>query len=251
MVLVGWAMDRLTGPRPGTLATGFPQSSAREWVAQLYPLFALLLLVVIAASVLHFWTGIEVAGAVMSLVPVIAAIWVMVQDRPAGEGAVTRVTRWAMRFTTEELPGYRGQIVLLFMAAFIGSLGAFALVPIVRHLGIDLTQVPPLVLLVGLVWLVLLTGQIGMNPILSVSLIVPLLPAPELLGLPPAALVVAITGGWALSGTTSPFTASVLLVAAFAKVPARYAGLRWSGVFSLVMGTIISAWAVLIALRWV
>lgn len=64
----------------------------------------------------------------------------------------------------------------------------------------------------ALVWVIPLTGQLGMNPILSVSLMIPLLPTPAAMGVSPTTVVTAITGGKrALSGVTSPFTASVLL----------------------------------------
>lgn len=108
-------------------------------------------------------------------------------------------------------------------------------------------MLPPLLIVVAMVWLVPLAGQLGMNPILSVSLIVPLLPSPAAMGIHPAALVAAITGGWAISGTTSPFTASVLLVGSYGGVPAREAGLRWNGPYALLMGCTISVWVLILA----
>jgi len=92
-----------------------------------------------------------------------------------------------------------------------------------------------------------LTGQLGMNPILAVSLMVPLLPAPQDMGLPPAALVAAITGGWALSSATSPFTASVLISASLGGVTPQRAGIGWNGAYTLVTGAILSAWVLLLA----
>ena len=86
-----------------------------------------------------------------------------------------------------------------------------------------------------------------MNPILSVSLMVPLLPTPEAMGLSPTVVVAAITGGWALSGVTSPFTASVLMAGSLGKVPARQAGLIWNGAYAAVMGVVLSLWVLLLA----
>src|SRR5690606_25671409 len=113
---------------------------------------------------------------------------------------------------------------------------------------LDLGAVPPLAIAIAMVWLVPLTGQLGMNPILSVSLIVPMLPSPAEMGVHPAVLVAAITGGWAISGTTSPFTASVLLVGSYGEVPPRQAGLRWNGAYAIVVGLMISAWVLVLGL---
>lgn len=114
--------------------------------------------------------------------------------------------------------------------------------------GVDLSAVPALAVLIPLIWLIVLAGQIGMNPILAVSLIIPLLPAPAAMGVSPSAVVAAITAGWALSGATSPFTASVLLLGALGKVSPRRAGLVWNGPYILIVGAILSLWVTLLAL---
>jgi hypothetical protein len=85
-----------------------------------------------------------------------------------------------------------------------------------------------------------------MNPILAVSLLVPILPSPEVMGISPTALVIAITSGWALSGATSPFTASVMLAASLGGVSPFRAGLGWNGIYILVAGMALTTWALLL-----
>lgn len=247
MLLVGWALDAIFKP---VLATPPPPRAPEtgRWLVQLRPLLLLLAVVMSGVFLLHLLTGVEVIGAVMSLVPVVALIWIAFQPRPHGVTRLAWTGSRAMGFVTREIPAYHSEILLLFMAGFIGSLGSFLLVPLVQAQGLDLTVVPPLVLLVAVVWLVPLTGQLGMNPILAVSLLVPLLPSPEVMGISPTALVAAITGGWALSGATSPFTASVLIAAALGRVTPREAGIGWNGLYTLVMGTILSLWVVILAI---
>jgi hypothetical protein len=67
------------------------------------------------------------------------------------------------------------------------------------------------------------------------------------MGVSPTTVVTAITGGWALSGVTSPFTASVLLAGSLGKVPPRQAGLIWNGPYAAAMGVVLSLWVVLLA----
>ena len=83
-----------------------------------------------------------------------------------------------------------------------------------------------------------------MNPILAVTLIAPLVPPAADLGVSSTALVVAITSGWALSGASSPFTATTLLIGSFAGISATRVGLVWNGAYTLICGLVLSVWVV-------
>lgn len=243
MLVIGWGLDALYKTR-GTVGVRPPETE--RWVVQLRPLLVLLGLVMIGVALLHVVAGVEVIGAVMSLVPLIALVWIGVQTPPAGWTRGANVRRRVLQFVTQELPSYRGEIVLLFMAGFIGSLGAFLLVPVMQAQGFDLTTIPPWMIVAAMVWIIPVTGQLGMNPILAVSLLVPILPSPEVMGISPTALVIAITSGWALSGATSPFTASVMLAASLGGVSPFRAGLGWNGIYILVAGMALTTWALLL-----
>lgn len=242
----GWALDTIFKPK---LSHPPPPRAAEtgNWWRNLRPLLILLGAVVGGTAFLHIVTGVEVIGAVMSLIPCVALIWVWMQARSQGLNARDYVGTRVSQFLFTEVPGYRGEITLLFMAAFIGSLGSYLLVPLVKSAGIDLSALPALAILIPLIWLIVLAGQIGMNPILAVSLIIPLLPTPEAMGVSPVVVVTAITAGWALSGATSPFTASVLLLGALGKVSPRRAGLVWNGPYALMIGAVLSLWVVVLS----
>ena len=157
------------------------------------------------------------------------------------------MARRARRYVEHELPGYRGELTLLMMAGYIGTVGGHLLAPMLVDAGLDLSRVPGAALLVALVWLLPLTGQLGMNPILAVSLFAPLIPEAATLGVEPTAIMVALTAGWALSGACSPFTATTLLIGSFAGVSAAHVGLRWNGLYTLVTATTLSVWVVAFA----
>ena len=108
--------------------------------------------------------------------------------------------------------------------------------------GLDLSVVPPWILLASCVWIIPLAGQIGMNPILVVTLIAPLIPDAANLGVEPTALVVALIAGWTISGASSPFTATTLLIGSFAGVSARRVGIVWNGFYSLICGFALTLW---------
>lgn len=140
--------------------------------------------------------------------------------------------------------------MILTTAGFIGSLGAGLVAPWMEAAGVDLAAVPAPLLLLSIVWLLPVTGQIGMNPILTLSLIGPLLPPAEAIGLSPAAFVLALTSGWALSGASSPFTATTLLVGRLGGVSARHVGLRWNGLFTILGGVLLSVWVIAACLHY-
>ncbi|MTH64164.1 hypothetical protein [Paracoccus shanxieyensis] len=246
LLLLGWLLDSLFKPRL-TQAAPPRQAPSGGWLLHLRPLLILLSVVIAGVSIIHFAAGVDVIGAVMSFVPAVAVVWIWLQGGQSGNGRWGHLARRMGMFVTRELPAYGSQIVLLFMAAFIGSLGSWLLVPLMGQLGLDLTALSPAVILVALVWLMPLTGQLGMNPILSASLILPMLPAADQLGVPAAALVAAVTGGWAISGATSPYTASVLLMGSYGNVSARRAGLVWNGAYALVTSCVISVLVLLYA----
>lgn len=245
MIGIGWGLDTIFKPR---LSAPPPMRMAETdgWLLRLRPLLVLLAVVVGGVLALHLATGVAVTGAVMTMVPLVAMAWVLIQP-PAPGGRVATLAARIGRFAARDLANYRGEIVLLFMAGFIGSLGSWLLVPIMQAHGPDMSAIPPMVILAGLVWIIPLTGQIGMNPILAVSLLVPLLPAPAVLGVHPTAMVIAITGGWAISGNTSPFTASVLLVGKLGGVEARHAGIAWNGLYALATATALTLWVLIAA----
>jgi hypothetical protein len=89
-----------------------------------------------------------------------------------------------------------------------------------------------------------------MNPILAASLIAPLLPEPAQMGVSPSAIVAALTAGWILSGVSSPFTATTLLVGKFAGISSVHVGQRWNGLFTVLCATVLSTWVVVYALAF-
>lgn len=236
IAVTGWALDTAFKPR---LSAPPPPRTAPEgdWKLIL-PLAGLLGLLVTLVAILNFASGVRIIGVVLVVVPAISLGWLILQS-PSG------VARSVSQYAHRELPGYRGELVLLMMAGFIGSLGSVLLVPVIEAAGLDLTAVPTWLLLASFVWLIPLAGQIGANPILTVSLLAPSLPSPETLGVSATDVIVAITAGWALSGVNSPFTATTLLTGNFGGVSARHVGLRWNGVYSLVLAVLLSFWVVL------
>lgn len=242
LALTGWALDtifkpRLSGPRP-------PVQQAGSW-RSLIPMLVLLAILLSTVGGLSVATGLRAVAVVLVVVPLLAAGWIAMQH--IEDAPLRRVAQRVVGYS-EDLFNYRSEMVLLVMAGFIGTLGARLLLPLMAGSSLDLLAVPAWVILVAIVWIVPLTGLIGMNPILSVSLFAPLLPNAEAMGVTPAAVIVAITSGWALSGASSPYTATTLLVGNIAKVSAWRVGLSWNGLYTLLSGLLLSVWVTVVSL---
>ncbi len=248
--LVGWAVDALfKPPRPANSPPLPPIGSIRA----LAPLLLLLLCMVVAVRAMQLLSGLRLSMAVMAVVPLVSMAWIIIQTAyPAASevraDSLVREVGDRLDGVIRELDSYKSEMVLLYMAGYIGKLGGALAAPLITANSIDLSAVPAWVILPGLVCGLPLLGQLGMNPILSVSLIGPLLPDPAVMGVSPNVVLTAVTLGWAFTGASSPFTATVLLVALFGKVSATTVGLRWNGWF-LAFGALLgSLWVLALAM---
>lgn len=244
MAGTGWALDtvfrpRLNRPRP---ALKPPEGN---W-GLMRPLLILLAVLAVAIVGLTWLTGIRIVGIVLLVVPLLAAGWVVLQRRE--DRTAPRLGQRCYRFFWEEMAGYRGELALLMMAGYIGTVGAPILTPLLLASGLDPLGLPVWAILLCIVWIIPALGQLGMNPILAVTLLAPMVPEAAAMGISPAAIIVAITAGWALSGASSPFTATTLLIGSFANISATRVGLIWNGAFTLSAGAVMSLWVLVHAL---
>ncbi|ORE89912.1 hypothetical protein [Aurantimonas sp. 22II-16-19i] len=232
-LVTGWALDTLYKP---TLSAPPPaRQTPIGSIRDLAPLLTLLVLLFAGVGILEYLTGLRIIAVVMLFVPVISIGWIAAES-----GSAAETLRRLQRLSLVEFPSYRSELVLLVMAGIIGTLGAALIQPLTVGHALDLSGVPVWLVLVAPVWIIPLLGQLGMNPILSVSMLAPLLPAPASLGLPPNLFVAAVTAGWALAGATSPFTATTLLVGRLGHVSALTVGLVWNRAFTVWVGAAVS-----------
>ena len=248
VTFVGWSLDTLYKPRLSrpTPPRGRPNGTIRD----IRPLLLLLMILFGSVAILEILTGLRIIAIVMLLVPIIAIGWIIVQSRgeaelmsrEAGHPDAMRRTLFRLAgMASRDIPSFQSELVLLVMAGFIGSLGGALLAPLLAGQSADFSAVPAWLVVAALVWIVPLLGQVGMNPILSVSMLAPLIPSAGAMGISPNSIVVALTAGWALAGASSPFTATTLLVGRLGHTTALRVGLVWNGGFMICAGLALSA----------
>lgn len=239
---IGWALDTIFKPR--LTVKPVPSAPVGTW-ATLRPLAVLLAILLVGVVTLSAISQVRVVGIVAVLVPCIAVVWMLLQHWH--ENPISTMCTRIKAYVLQELPSYRGELTLLMSAGFIGTAGSQLFAPMIQATGFDPSFLPSWIILVSLVWIIPLAGQVGMNPILVVTLIAPLIPTAADLGVQPIAIFVAITSGWALSGASSPFTATTLLVGSFDEKSASHVGLVWNGAYTLICGVVLSIWVITFA----
>ena len=148
-------------------------------------------------------------------------------------------------FVNEDIYNYKQELIVLIMAAFIGIMGSSLINNLAGESMSFLNSIPAPIILVSIIWIMPICGQVGMNPILAVYMIGPLIPSADVMGISPNSIIVALTAGWAICGISSPFTASTLLIAKLGRVTPHYAGLNWNGLFTIIGGLLLSVWIII------
>jgi hypothetical protein len=239
LMLIGWMLDRMVKIPSGLKPTVWnPQGS--WWV--LAPICGLVAAVFGLGALLQELLDLRLVMAVMIAAPTIGTLWLAAQIQ-SPLGTLHRLRRHGQVV----FPRYRKEIVLLSSAAFVGSMVATLLPPEQVLAVIDSLPLPPWALLSALGALVIGLGQIGLNPILSVTVLTGALPSPDALGVPAAAVAVALSGAWAITSVSSPFGAATMLVGQMTQVGAFTAGTRWNGGFAAVGFLFITVLTALVA----
>lgn len=257
MAALGWLEDRLSTARRATGGGARPVST-EPWSIHLR-IVALVGLVMLLAELGSAALGISLVTGVTLMVPMVALGWVLVQLRryPAlgrfgGNMRALRrlpglLRRRGMRFLWR-VPHFRSEATVLAGSGFMGvaiggSLPATGIAPLLVHL-------PPIMVPLLVPAVLIVTGQLGLNPVAVVALFGAAIPHPAALGVPPAALAFACMLGWGLAINMTPMSASAITTARWARVSPWTVSTRWNTAFTL--SALLLAWAAiaLLFLLW-
>lgn len=244
MGTIGWLEDRMSATRRTTRAVMQRQSS-EGWTIHLRVL-AIIALVLVLAESGSILSGIALVTCVTLTVPMVAMGWVLAQSwptirrRPAEwlPRSAAVLHRRIMRFV-RHAPNLRAEATVLagsgFMGVTLGSvLHAGGITPFLAHLPAWLIP-----LLVPAVLIV--TGQIGLNPIAMIALLGAAVPDPLAFGVSPAALAFACMLGWGLGVNMTPMSSAAIITARWSRVSPWTVATTWNLVFTL--SSLLLAWA--------
>lgn len=236
--LVGWVIDHFTGPHPVARRPLLPAPTLVPLVQ-----FCLLLLGIVSLVFLLAWSlQLHLPIAALLGAPLAAFSWLAWQRRRLGLMGMPATLATLRRQLPWLLAPISNEIVVLGAAGYLGHL-CVALVP-VAGLGPLMAMVEPLGAANAVVAMLLVMGlaQVGVNPIVTVTLLVGLLPELDIPGLSPALLGASLMVGWALALMSSPMTASMLILSRFTGVASTRIGYRWNARFLLACIPLLSGW---------
>ena len=174
--------------------------------------------------------------------PTGALLWLAWQRRRLGFGGLPAAITAVHRQLPWLLSPSANEIVVLGAAGYLGHV-CVGLVD-TQQLAPLLAVLDPLGTLNAVLAMLMVVGlaQIGVNPIVTVTLLVGLLPTLGIDGLTPELIGASLMVGWALALMSSPMTASMLILSRFTGVPATRIGYRWNGRFLVAAIPLLALW---------
>ena len=227
---LGWLFDFVQFPRALTAPANDDPGGWRAALAMLAQVTAITLI----AFALEYVTGVRFTIHVLIVVPVFALVWVVLQNAPLGaagaskHAAVTLFERSKLGF-----PAYANEVTLFATAGFLGAMVPLvlpeeALVALVTNL-----HLTPAALSVAIVLVIAALSVVGINAMVTVTMLVGALAHAPATGLTPLKLVFVIVGAWSLSNGMSPLNSSMVLLSGVRGRPPETITIRWNGVFAL------------------
>ncbi len=236
-VFVGWLIDRWTFPRSRQIPTdpkGLP-------LTVFLPLLGLVFLILALALILSFILSINQISALLIVIPFVALGWMLFQYQSLGESLALAKT--FLRVRDEVLPALplmRSEICIFASSAFIGLLIPRLIDVDAVGGGIALLNLAEGWVLVLSFWAIALLAMIGVNPIISVTIAVDLLPRLPGLDISPLSVALMAITAWSIIVGFSPFSAAVRIAGRVIDRDITDVGIRWNGPFSLIIGLLFS-----------
>ena len=228
---IGWLFDYLQFPRGQAKPVALDPQGWRAAVAMIAQVGA----ITVIAFAMEQLTGVRFTVHVLVVVPLFAFGWMMVQNAALGpvESARVSATTLAGR-AARAFPGYANEMSLFFTSAFLGSLVPLLLPPDLLPAVISSLKLTPGALSVLIVLGVAGLSFVGVNPMITITLIIGSLAHSPAAGLSPLKLILTTIGAWSMSNGVSPLNGSMVLLGSVMQRPSETITLRWNGGFALL-----------------
>lgn len=238
---IGWAFDRYAGRHFRGRGLQPPSPPPGSWTGAAM-LVGHVLALGAAVFLLHEITPLDFQQALILAVPGYAVLWAAVSGvRGLGGGAegVRQATTGVWRRLSDMAPE-----VGVFAAAGFLPVILLTLIPTepLRD-AIGTLGLGPVVMALGLALAIVALAFLGVNPIVSASVLGAVAAQLAVPGLSETAIALAITGGWTAVIGLSPFITTIIITATIVERPVWLVGPVWNGAYSL---TILTVWLALL-----
>ena len=229
---LGWLYDFVFMPR--ARATIIPRDP-KGWIA-IAAMVAQVGVITLIALALERITGVRFLTQVLVTVPLFSLGWLVAQYwrggsklGPAFGDAVHNLARRSL----VAFPAIANEVALFATSGFLGVMLA-TLVPrdALPHLLASL-QMPVHALQIVMVLGVGALGFVGVNPMITITMILGSVAQSPIAGLSPLALILTLAGAWTLSLGLSPLNGSMVLLGNVVGRSSNQIALEWNGPFAL------------------
>ncbi|MEQ3723774.1 hypothetical protein [Alcanivorax sp.] len=243
--LLGWWLDWQL--RPKQLAQRVPATQPPS-LSPLIRFTLLALLITLSVFAVALAGNLRLPVAVLIACPLAAILWMAKQRRRLGGGTgLRRSFTLLARHSRLIFGANRGEIAVLGGSACLGALITPLVDQHVLHELLLATHLQGAAMAVAAMLLVVGLAQVGLNPIVSVTLLASLLG--DSVGVDPRILAVGLMCAWSLSMISSPFTASMLVLSQMIhRSPYRIAW-RWNGLFFALVVPMLALWIAMLG-QW-
>ncbi len=241
LLLVGWCYDRVflrEKPAAASVRTGTPLTLSTVGRAAL--LLAQLILLVMGA---HEIAGLSIPIALGVIGPPFAIAWAAAQAPASArwsEGAQPLIKRIFVN-----LPELRNEAVAFVAASVFGFGVSKVMPPETIAAWLNDYGIPQDVIIVCIIFGTSLLGMAGLHPVVIAILVGEVLP-PDVIGIAPQVLAVALLGVWGTSTMVSPFSATTLFMARVVNLPSHVIAWRWGPPVIFLSSLVVAAYVVII-----
>lgn len=242
IMTLGWTME----PSPPDDAAF---TTRAHGIGDLRNVIGIAIAVVGIASGMAYLLNASLIMGVIVACPVIAMGWAcMTTDtrQHAGE-TPSRALRHIGAGVVQRLPTQRNEMAILGGAAFIGAVVGEVVTPGMTSHVIDTLRLSGLGIAMAASLLIVAVSQLGIGPLISVSVLgsalatLPQGPAPLLLG-------VSLMGGWGIAVGVTPVAAGTLSIGHLLSLPASRVSRGWNGPFSILALFVFCGWLAVLSL---
>jgi len=228
---LGWFFDRLQRPK-GIIAPAV--TKVPGGAAAVAAVIGHVTAVTALTWLTEFALNLSFQTALLASVPAYAFAWSFaIRQAQTDPKPLANAAQIMLRKGVGAFPAYVNEIAVFAASGFLGAV-LVALVPRETLQTFFMSfSLPPGVFAALLCVAVAAMGFIGLNPMISATILASAVSSAELPGLPNTAVVLAIAAGWACTVVASPVNSALVMTAFIAERSPWTVAVTWNGRFAL------------------
>ncbi|MBL4644975.1 MAG: hypothetical protein JKY99_00775 [Rhizobiales bacterium] len=241
LLLVGWAHDRWFFP---AISDQQPEQQNSDGFGVALPLILVLFIVLAGAALVESWFHSSLIEGVLLALPIVAIGWLYLQQKGGIFLRSQRVYMSFSRLINEDFYRSRQEVVFVMFLGFVSGLLAALATAYVPDGGLLNVGPHPALFILLVMATIIGVGLLGVNPLVSVSVLGSLLPPPESVGITPLIFALTLLSAWSLAAGVCQGVAAVHAIANIAKKSPMVVAMRWNGTFTLMAAPVVFAFLV-------